>query len=496
MIDDNCEWLGISRLQLMENAGSSIARTVLEKVGDLRRKKVVVIAGLGNNGGDGFVAARHLASLGSKVTVMLLGEPSSIRTEEARRNWNILEKMVSVEKEIIRTREEILMMREKVVSADVIVDAILGTGIKGEPREPLKTAISIINESKGLKVSVDVPSGLDPDTGEFKVAVKSDVTVTFHAMKRGLIIAREICGEILVVNIGIPKEAELYVGPGNLRASIKARRRDSHKGDFGRILIIGGSEKYSGAPALAALAALRCGADIAVVVAPEKVSGIIRSFSPSIIVYEYPGGWFDDRGVDLIKNIIQRFDSIVIGPGLGLNEKTRVACLKVLDIIREYGKPVVIDADALKIISDNVHALRGLRAVLTPHRGEFLTLTGSSLDESLSLEKKIDIVRSYAKRFNVTLLVKGPEDLISDGDRCYVNITGNPGMTVGGTGDVLSGIVATFLAWGNDAVDAAATAAFVNGVAGDMAVEEKGYHITPEDVIEKIPFVFKKFGLP
>jgi len=493
--DENSEWLGVSRLLLMENAGKSIVTEVSKRF-DVKKKKIVVMAGLGNNGGDGFVVARHLASLNAKVVVLLLGHSKDIRTYEAKKNWDILKNMFSSVKTFeIRNVEQLKELKKEIIDADIVIDGMLGTGVKGELREPYHTAVSIFNDSKGFKIAIDVPTGLNPDTGEIHgTAVRANLTVTFHAFKKGLKGREEYTGEIVVANIGIPPEAELLVGPGDLRVATKLRRPEAKKGDFGRVLIIGGSNLYTGAPALCALAALRCGCDISIIVTPEKVANAIRGFSPNIIVHDYPGRILTSKAFDVIFPLVERSDVIIVGPGLGTSKESVETCLKLFKILKEKGKKLVIDADGLKALSTSPTMLSGTKTVLTPHAGEFKMLTKIDVTK-LSFEKRMECVRKAAQQLGVTILLKGHRDIISDGKTVKVNTTGNPGMSVGGTGDVLSGLVATFLAWENDPLTAAAVAAFVNGVAGDLAVEKRGYHIVATDLIDEIPEVFKKFKL-
>ncbi|MDO9099116.1 MAG: NAD(P)H-hydrate epimerase, partial [Candidatus Methanoperedens sp.] len=263
-IDANCEYLGIKRLQLMENAGAAVARAVKERINSGR---VVIIAGRGNNGGDAFVAARHLG--GYDTIVILIGRKEELKTPEALHNWNALEK-TSIP--LVEVTDSAAFDRALIKNADIIIDGIFGTGIKGKIHEPESTAIDLINDSGAFVISVDVPSGFDPDGGKFEKSVHAGLTLTFHKMKVGMLSpdASEYTGEVRVVDIGIPVEAEFFVGPGDIQPFLK-RPATSHKGDAGRILVIGGGA-YSGAPALAALGALRGGADIVTVAAPRNVA--------------------------------------------------------------------------------------------------------------------------------------------------------------------------------------------------------------------------------
>ena len=225
-IDENAEWLGVDRILLMENAGSSVARTVYQWLGGLAGKKIVVVCGTGNNGGDGFAAARHMASLGARVTVILLGDRERIRTPEARRNFETIMKMrETIEFKNVKSLEDLENARGDVMEAEAIIDAIFGTGIRGEIREPWRSMINLINSAKGLRVAVDIPSGVNPDTGEVRdIAVNANLTITFHRPKLGLPAAGDYCGEVVVAPIGIPPEAELIMGPGDARLALNMMR--------------------------------------------------------------------------------------------------------------------------------------------------------------------------------------------------------------------------------------------------------------------------------
>jgi len=231
VIDENSEWLGISRSILMENAGAWVARIAYQWLGGLSGKRVVIFSGTGNNGGDGFVAARHAANLGAKVITVLIGDPKNIRTDESRRNFEIIRSMrESIRLYIVKDVDDIRLIREDAEKADVVIDAIFGTGIRGKIREPWRTVIQLINSLKALKISVDIPSGVNPNTGEIEdVAVEANVTVTFHRPKLGMPAAVDYCGEVIVAPIGIPPEAEIIMGPGDARLSFRSMKDSSRE---------------------------------------------------------------------------------------------------------------------------------------------------------------------------------------------------------------------------------------------------------------------------
>ncbi len=474
-LDTNCEYLGLSRLQLMENAGSAVAAEVMNLP---TRERVLLVAGRGNNGGDAFVAARHLT--GYEVKVLLLGKSGDVKTPEAARNLSILK---STGIPVIEVTDVSGLDPAYFKDCDVIVDAIFGTGIRGDIREPETTAIDLINGSDAKVVSVDVPSGMDPDGGEFEKAVKSDVTVTFHLPKPGLFEkgAEEYIKEIAVADIGIPPEAEIMVGPGDLKL-VTGRRPDSHKGEAGRVLIIGGGA-YTGAPALSGMAALRSGADIVTVAVPKSVAGIVASYSPNLIVRKLSKKRLHMQDIPVLEELIQAHDVVVIGMGLGRDDETLSAVREILPMCSR----VVVDADGLAALEMPLSRY-GCEMIVTPHAGEFKVLSGDEV--STEPDKRVSMVNRFAAENGAVVLLKGPEDVISNGQGARVNRTGNPGMTVGGTGDVLAGITGALFAR-NSAIEAAAAAAYICGRAGDMVYEELGMGLLATDVIDNIPVAMK-----
>jgi NAD(P)H-hydrate epimerase len=498
ILDENAEYLGVPTACLMENAGKEISNFVCLKLGDhAEGKRVSVFAGTGNNGGDGFVAARHLASMGLLVNTVILGSPQEIRTSEAAQNFKALEKMVfSVKRYIVRDSSELDALPKLVKEPDVIIDAIFGTGVKGKIREPAASAITLINNSKALKIAVDIPSGVNPDTGEVSdTAVLANATVTFHRLKSGLLKCPEYTGEIVVKSIGIPGEAEVIVGPGDVRAIVKPRLKQFHKGDYGKVLIIGGSNQYSGAPCFSALAALETGAGLTMIGAPSSVADIIRTFSPALIVRDLKGKVLSMDSIPAVEELLDWSSSVVIGPGLGLSEETEKAFGEILKMISRKRIPTVIDADGLKLLVKNEQLLREMNAILTPHLGEFKILTGAEIKDTDDLDGVVRATLKEAKRMSATVLLKVANGVaaISDGKKVKINFTGNAGMAKGGVGDVLSGIAGTFMCWAQSSFRAAAVAAFVCGRAGDVAYSRVGASLTPMDIIDGIPEAMKDF---
>jgi len=485
-VDRNCADLGLLPLQLMENAGAGVARCVREK---LENGTVLFVAGRGNNGGDAFVAARHLAGLPAyRVRVILLGKAAEIGTEEAARNYSLL-KFSRVELLEIKDSSQ-LETCSWFSEAELLVDAVFGTGIKGKVREPESTAIDLINgagKAGKTVIAVDIPSGLDPDGASFEKSVRADLTVSFHRMKNGLLRegAKEYTGTVRVVKIGICADAETYVGPGNLQMLLR-RKAEGHKGDSGKILVVGGGP-YSGAPALAALAALRTGADLVTVAVPEAVADTVAAYSPNLIVRKLSSNVLCPEDLPLLTDLINSSDVLVLGPGLGRASETLEAVRKLLPFCRK----AVLDADALSALSSPLfETLAGnCELIITPHSGEFARLRGRETPADPETRKKA--VREFSEESGVITLLKGNVDIISDGKHTLLNRTGNAGMTVGGTGDVLSGVAGALFAR-NSPLIAASCAAYINGAAGDLAFEAFGNGLLATDVLEKIPEIIKE----
>jgi len=480
-LEVNAEYFGISLLQLMENAGRSVAAEVVSRfpIG----QRVAIFCGLGGNGGDGFVAARHLADSGFKVTIILSGRAKDITHEAALKNFSVVKFL----RQNILVLEVIDSSLIRKVDAEIIVDALLGTGTKGKLKPPILQLVEQINSLSGFKIAVDVPTGIDSDNGEvLGNAVKANLTLTFHAPKIGFELAKKYIGELVVKEIGLPREFERYAGPGDVLMVMKKRANSSHKGDFGRLLVVGGSEVFSGAPTLVSLAALRTGLDIAYLAAPAKTAQAISSISPDLITIKLDGNHLHASNVEALKPYVYAADAVVLGPGIGLHTDTKEFVKAFVTEIEAAGKPLVLDADGLKAFSEFKRKLK-TPVVLTPHAGEYATLTGHQVPEDL--DKRIADVQSTAAELNAVILLKGQIDTICNKSRVKLNFTGNPGMTVGGTGDVLSGVVGAFLAQKVDTFEAAVAGAFANGAAGDFAMKEVGYHMLASDLLSWIPHV-------
>jgi ADP-dependent NAD(P)H-hydrate dehydratase / NAD(P)H-hydrate epimerase len=482
-LEVNAEYFGVSLLQLMELAGRNIAQEVITRFP--RGKQVAIFCGIGGNGGDGFVAARHLLAAGFEVSVFLVGKGRDIRHEAALKNLMILE-LFQGKIPLIEVTDSAAI---PAIAADVVIDALLGTGTKGKLKAPISQVVDAINATKGFKLAVDVPTGIDSDTGDvLGTAVRADLTVTFHKAKKGLEKAKRYTGEVVVGNIGLPSEMERFAGAGDVLLASKPRSPTGHKGDYGRLLVIGGSDVYSGAPTLVSLAAMRTGVDLVYLATPQKNAYEITSISPDLITVKLEGDNLNPANLETLKPFIKTVDVVAMGPGMGLDPETQEFVKACIDEVEMAGKPLLLDADGLKAFAKFKRALK-VPLVLTPHAGEYAILTGETLPENQ--EEQVEAIQKTAKKLNATILVKGKTDIICNAERSKLNFTGNPGMTVGGTGDVLGGIVAGLMALHADPFEAAVAGAFVNGAAGDFVASEIGYHMVATDIIEWIPRVLE-----
>lgn len=500
--DYNCEYLGLSRLCLMESAGKSLA----EEVGKIavytfsKPVKVVIFTGSGGNGGDGFVAARYLLNRGYEVDIYMLKD--NIRSEQSRINLEILENMKPRLSRLniynLKTLDDINSCEVAKTSDSefIIVDGLLGTGIKGKLQTNIKRAIEVINDSKGIKISVDVPSGMDPLNGEVSdLAVVPDYTISFHKIKTGVRNAEEeVVGGLVTADIGIPFEAEYFVNYGDF-LRLKNRDSSSHKGNNGRLLIVGGSGDYSGAPAIAGMAAIGTGCDLVYVAAPFNAAQAIKSTSPDLIVKSLDGDKLSLSHLDEILELSDKVDAVLIGPGAGIDDETS----KLLNVlVTKIKKPIVLDADSLKQVDLSLIKNRD-DMILTPHIFEFKSFFNVSNDLKLDIDsydfKKVDEniteFQQISRQIKASVIVKGQYDLILSGTKFRINKSGNPGMTVGGTGDALAGISAALLSQGLSSFDSACLAAFVNGVAGDRAFDEKGNGFSATDLVSHIGSVIR-----
>lgn len=491
------EEYGIPSLLLMENAGRAVFEVAKEMLGgDVRGKRVLVVCGPGNNGGDGFVSARHLHNSGALVQIAYYGDRSKAKGD-ALTNIEIAEKMgLSIYVNDLNQDYDGIGY-----SFDLVIDALLGTGAKDEIRPPYSRVISDLDDftvaSCAKILSVDVPSGISADTGllltppcqgldggRFQLAVTADVTVTLAYPKIGLLTypGAAYVGNLVVADIGIPSKAEpsgepeAYVLTGDaVRGAWLRRHTDANKADYGHIAIVAGSVGMTGAATLAAEGAMRIGTGLVTVAVPETLNDIMEVKLTEAMTIPVPEGKaraFGMASLDKILDIIDKRDAAVIGPGFGRDEDTVAFTLALL---KKLNKPAIVDADALFAASTDLKVLKKCKAplVITPHPGEMARLLGTTAAEVQS--NRLEVARSFAKEHGVTVVLKGAGTVIADPDgSAYINTTGTPGMATGGTGDVLSGMIGGLLAQKLPALSASANGVYLHGLAGEIAAERLG----------------------
>jgi len=476
--------------ELMERAGYAVARATVGFLKQRDSRSVLVFAGKGNNGGDAIVAARHLAAAGCQPTLVLLCRRTDLQGDPLLHFQKLVGGIHIFELPSLDELSEIVAE----TGPTVVVDGLLGTGLKDEVREPYATAIKVINGLHLPVVAIDIPSGLDGDTGEVHgVCVRADTTVTMGLPKIGLLkpAAVDSVGSIEVVDIGFPRRLvdEIQADVELLTASDIAplfppRHRSAHKGEFGHVLIIAGSEGYTGAPVLAAHAAVRAGAGLVTLAVPRSIYSIVAANCPPEVM---------PRPVDfeqLGPVYFAGFDAVAIGPGLGQQAETQKMVWKA---ISSCALPMVVDADALNALAQSVAALRKLKKplVLTPHPGEMARLVGKTVAEVQA--SRWDMARGFARDYHVITVLKGAGTVVTDwAGPLWVNSTGNPGMAKGGMGDALTGIIAAFLAQRMTALDAARAGVFLHGLAGDLTREVLGEQaMLTTDLIEHLGAALK-----
>ncbi len=469
------EKLGIPGAVLMERAGLAAAEEILRHAAGPGR--VAVVCGTGNNGGDGFVVARHLHAAGWEVECLTAGDARKLPAD-ARLNHDIAKRLgIPVTAGVRRAR---------LTRADVVVDALLGTGFRGAPRGAVGQAIEAMRPPIGTVVALDVPSGVDGSTGTIVgAAVRADVTICFHGRKLGTAIepGRSAACRVLVARIGIPREADAGTGATLLAgaetlAAAWPKAVGGSKYTAGAVLVVGGAPGFTGAPLMTALAALRASAGIAWIAAPREGVPAIEGRVPEVMVRPLPAGL----------ELLERADAVALGPGLGRSDE---AMALVRRVAAEHAGPVVIDADGLFAFNGALSRLRRRPGptVLTPHEGEMARLLG--VESGWVRENRLEAVRKAAAAARCVVLLKGSDTLVAAPDgRLGVSHAGPPGLATAGSGDVLTGTVAAMLAKGADAHLAACIAAEAHGLAGRLAVERRGPSgIIATDVIDALPEV-------
>ncbi len=487
---------------LMENAGKGAAEVISRTFPDIHRKKIAIIAGKGNNGGDGFVIARYLLNQGVSVKIYLLTDPKGLRGD-AETNYSIFQRMKG---EIIPvpSSKDYVKVKRDLEKFDILVDGIFGTGLDAEVRGYYREVIDHLNTLQRPIVAIDIPSGLDADTGKpLGTAIHASLTITFGLPKVGHLIPPGIdyVGDVRVVDIGIPKR---LVDEENIstylleKQEIKEwlsipRNPNTHKGDYGHLLVIAGSVGKTGAAAMACEAALRMGAGLVTLAIPKSLNAIMEVKLTEVMTEplpETPKQTLSLRAFNAILRLCENKRAVVIGPGLGTFKETQSLVLK---LVKTLNLPIILDADGLTALATlpKVPPLANRSLILTPHPGEMARLIRSQVKQVL--EDRMGISRHFSQSQHLHLVLKGHPTLISTPKgEVFINPTGNPGMASGGTGDVLTGMIGGLVCQGFDILSSLQVAVYLHGMAGDEAAREKGEKsLIATDIIEKIPPLLK-----
>jgi hydroxyethylthiazole kinase-like uncharacterized protein yjeF len=498
--------LGIPGIVLMENAALRVAGEA-EKILAQGGKRIVLLAGKGNNGGDAFAVARILYGRGYCPRVYLLAAKEGV-AGDAKINLDILDKL---EMDVVcmqgeKEDEAVRLLEADLLLADLVIDGIFGTGFKGCTEGLAATVIEMVNQANAPVISIDIPSGLDGDTGKVSgPCVNADRTVTFCLPKKGLILGSgpDYTGELVTADIGIPPAAVHKAGieinlveQKYVSGLLPERKRDSNKGDYGKVFIISGSIGMTGAGRLCSMAALRTGSGLAYLGVPAGLAAVYSSAAaePVVIPLEDEGtGRLSESCLPAVLDRIGKMDVLAIGPGLSVSAEIFNI---VKTILKNSPIPMVLDADALNAAAQCPDILleRKAEAIITPHPGEMARLIGVTAEDVQ--KDRIAAARDFAAKWGVITVLKGSRTVIAIPDgTVYINSTGNPGMATAGSGDVLTGIIASLVGQGMRPKDAAVAGVYIHGLAGDMAVEDKGVRgMIAGDIIEALPQALKLLG--
>lgn len=495
-IESNAARMGIGYYRLMENAGSAAA-VFIKKTFDIAGRNCMVFCGKGNNGGDGLVVARKLYESEANVIVVLTDGPPA--TAEAKEAFELYRYTGAGIFDYAQERER---LPKYLNTVDIVVDAVFGTGFEGEISTRHREIFQIINNAIAAVVSLDIPSGINADlAGARREAVRADFTVVFDSLKPAHVISPccEQCGTQELVDIGIPEDAHttivrtcFHVEQENALASLLPKNPKAHKGNNGKLLNIGGSEGLAGAALLSTRAGLRCGAGYVTLATPRPVYGLLGASlegATAISLTPTEGGTLGDEAWHELEKRLEGAHAVLLGCGLGRNEETIRFVHRVVESVK---CPLLIDADGLNALAGHIHVLKqaGAPVVLTPHPGELARLADKPLE--YVLENRVELGMDIATRYNVTVVVKGYQSItISPRAEVYINTSGNAGLGKAGSGDVLAGMIASFLAQGIDPVDSAVCGVFLHGRAGDLAAARLSqYYMQPADILEELPGIF------
>jgi len=480
---------GIPEAILMENAGGA-AYEVLKNNYDLKILRLLVVCGIGNNGGDGLVLARKAHSNGARVSVVLLGDPQKF-SGAAKINYDIITSL-PIEADRIETLQEFKL---KTIACNLIVDAIFGTGLDRSVEGLYADVIDHINESNKPVLSLDIPSGVNGNSGNIMgVGVKADQTITFGLPKYGNLLypGSAMCGTLYVSHISfspaIYNVSELQVSINTLDP-LPLRPQDAHKGDLGEALFIAGADGYYGAPYFSAVSFLKAGGGYSRLACPKSVAETIAAVGCEIVFVpqeQTASGSISLINKDSLLALSERMDMVVIGPGLSLDAETQTL---VGELVQRIEKPLLLDGDGITAVCEHLDIIkdRKTETILTPHMGEMCRLTGMSVPEIKS--DRIRILQQICQDLNAIIALKGAHSLIGYPDgKVVVNMSGNPGMATAGSGDVLTGTIAAMFGLGLPMQAAVRIGVFMHGLAGDLAASQKGEDgITAQDILDKLP---------
>ncbi|MDD6483520.1 MAG: NAD(P)H-hydrate dehydratase [Clostridiales bacterium] len=495
------EEAGIPSIILMENAAIACVLELFSDFSDLKERRVSIFCGKGNNGGDGLAIARQLINRGVNVTVYLVC--GNDYKGDALVNYEIIKNMGAD----IRDAAECENIGCEIRSYDIVIDAIFGTGIHGEISDPAAKVIDEINKNARYVMSVDIPSGLNADTGEIcGVCIRADKTVTFAAYKVGMFMypGADCTGKITVSDISIPRtiaDGDRYginvTDKELVRKIFPKRKNNSQKGDYGKLLIIAGSAGMSGAAYLCAQAALVSGSGLVTLAVPDCINTALESKTTEVMTLplESQEGHLSQKSVGKILEKAEKCDAVLIGPGLGVSGDV----MQIIEQVLNYSSvPVIIDADAINSISKNPNLIKNCACdlVFTPHAVEMSRLTG--LDLSYIESNRLDVSSEFAQENGAAVILKGHHTIVTAADGVqYINNTGNPGLASGGSGDVLAGIVASLVPRCADTAKAAAAAVYIHGMAGDIAAQKYGMEsVCATKLLECIPEALKEILNP
>jgi NAD(P)H-hydrate epimerase len=491
------EQFGIPSLTLMENAGSAVAE--FARIGYEKAKSIGVICGKGNNGGDGFVAARKLHEAGHEVRLLLLAQPAELRGD-ARQNYEKL----PIKPAVVESAPDLESdPAAEVLRSDLLIDAILGTGFRPPVTGLYQEAIRKMNAQHSPVLAVDIPSGADADrVGEQAGDMaRADAIVTFTAPRLAHVFGNLVSGPTMIAPIGSPDtviQSTLrlnLITPREIATLIGPRPRDSNKGKYGHVLVVGGSVGKSGAAAMAGISALRVGAGLATIATARSVLGIVAGYYPELMTEpldETGAGTISTRALKEFEQLTDKKTVLAIGPGVSRHSETAAF---VRSIVGHSKIPLVVDADGLNAFEGESDQLKGngRTLVLTPHPGEMARLTGMSIAQIQG--DRVGVARSFAEEHGLILVLKGDRTIVARPDgEVWVNTTGNPGMATGGTGDILTGMVAGLMAqnFGRE-FDAVLAAVYFHGLAGDVAKEILGEHsLIATDLVETVAEAFDR----